>query len=256
MPDDIPDAPNLPGSVRVAERDALFDDLGNQLATAAIEAVRERGAFHLALSGGSTPEPFYMRLVTDPRLRLIPWRQTHIWIVDERRVPEDDERSNIRMIREALTDQADVPDDHVHPMPVLADDPAGGYEATLRDTLGGGVGTGGVPRLDLVLLGMGDDCHTASLFPRSDAIGVDDRLIVVNAGEHVTPPDRVTMTYPLLNAARRLDALVTGAKKTDALRRVAGLDAPDPVHVPISGIRPTNGVLTWWLDPAAAGQSA
>jgi len=247
---------NLPGTTLVRpDTDALFEDLGDILMAAAMEAVRQRGVFHLALSGGSTPEPFYMRLVTDPRYRPLPWHNTHVWIVDERRVPEDSDQSNIRMIRESLTDHTGGKRTQVHAIPALAGDPAAEYEATLRDVCG--ASTQQPPRLDFVLLGMGDDCHTASLFPHSPAIDVTDRWIAVNQGANVTPPDRVTMTYPLLNAARQLAVLCVGAKKHPALQRVATLDAPDPHEVPISGIRPAHadGDLTWYLDTAAAGQA-
>jgi len=228
---------------------------------AAVEAVGKRGEFHVALSGGSTPEPFYMRLVTDPRYRAMPWERTHLWIVDERRVPEDDPRCNYRMIRETLADHVPLRTRQRHPMPVLADDPASLYEAELRRIVDPNAK---VPRLDFVLLGMGDDTHTASLFPHSPAIHEREKLVAVNAGEHVTPPDRVTMTFPLLNAARRLAVLVTGAKKAAALRRVESqlqTAGPDPVAVPITGIQPGTanvgdalpGDLTWYLDAPAAG---
>lgn len=245
----------LPGTTIVRpDTDALFDDLGDVLLAAATQAVRERGVFHLALSGGSTPEPFYMRLVTDPRYRTLPWRQTHVWIVDERRVPEESDKANIRMIRETLTDQADMKRSHVHAIPVLSGDPAAEYERTLRDVFGASGDE--PPRLDFVLLGMGDDCHTASLFPNTDAIHVTDRWVVVNEGPNVTPPDRVTMTYPLLNAARQVAVLCVGAKKHAALQRVAALTKPDPLNIPISGIAPAHadGDLAWYLDEAAAGE--
>ena len=216
------------------------------------EAVQNRGAFHIALSGGSTPEPFYIRLVIDPRYRALPWDKIHVWMVDERRVPEDNEKSNWRMIRESLLDHVDAPLDHLHPMPVMHDDPASEYEASLRSVFG----DVGMPRMDVILLGMGDDCHTASLFPQSAAIDVRDRWITVNEGEHVTPPDRVTMTYPLINAARHIGVLVVGSKKNVPLRRVSDQmqTGPDPTHVPISGIAPeADGDMVWYLDPAAAG---
>src|SRR5690606_40064 len=141
--------------------------------------------FHLALSGGSTPEPFYMRLVTDPRYRAIPWEQTHLWIVDERRVPERDDRSNFKMIREALADHVPLRSRQRHPMPVLEADPAARYEAELRRVVDPDAR---VPRLDFVVLGMGDDAHTASLFPHSPALEETQKLVAVNAGEYVTPP--------------------------------------------------------------------
>ncbi len=232
------------------------------LLTAAIEAVGHRGEFHLALSGGSTPEPFYMRLVTDPRYRTIPWEQTHLWIVDERRVPEDDDRYNFKMIRESLADHLPLRSRQRHPMPVLADDPAALYEAELRRVVDPNAV---IPRLDFVVLGMGDDAHTASLFPHSPALAENKKLVAVNAGEHVTPPDRVTMTYPLLNAARRLAVLVTGAKKAATIQRVEEqlrATGPDPESLPITGIQPqaanpndpAAGTLTWYLDALAAGQ--
>jgi 6-phosphogluconolactonase/glucosamine-6-phosphate isomerase/deaminase len=138
-------------------------------------------------------------------------------------------------------------------MMVMRDRPDELYEAEMRSVFGE---TDGPPRMDFVLLGMGGDCHTASLFPNSDAIHVSDRLIVVNDGPNVTPPPRVTMTYPLLNAARQLAVLCVGAKKTEALKRVADQmkTGPDPVNVPITGIQPTDGVLTWYLDSDAAGK--
>ncbi len=242
----------LPDRVHVEDtKEKLFEALGLVLIAQADLALSARGAFHLALSGGSTPEPFYMSLCIDPQFRMFPWEKTHIWIVDERRVPFDDDKSNAKMIRESLVDHLPMPKRNFHPMPVMEDDPAGLYEQELRDVFGEGID---VPRIDLLLLGMGGDCHTASLFPQSDAIGVDDRWIVVNAGEHVTPPDRVTMTFPMLNAARHVGVLLAGAGKHEALRRVETQlkTAPDPVHVPISAVQPTHGDLVWYLDRAAA----
>lgn len=253
--------PKLTGGVHVAaDADKLFDDLAMALFGAAGDAVGQRNVFHLALSGGSTPEPFYMRLVTDPRFRALPWEYTHIWIVDERRVPEDHEKSNFRMIREALADHVPMRRRQKHPMPVLLDDPAAAYEEEMREVfeLRGG---NEPPRMDFVLLGMGDDAHTASLFPGSPAIGVKDRWIAVNEGPAVTPPDRVTMTFPLLNAARNVAVLVVGQKKAATLRRVEEQlrRGPDPQNLPITGVDPENegkagdGSLIWYLDAAAAG---
>lgn len=243
----------LSGRVCVSPDPAsLFDELGLAFTAAAIKADRKRGVFHVALSGGTTPWPFYDALLIDPRFRKICWERTHLWIVDERRVPDDDDLSNFKSLRGSLLEDVSTPEGQVHPMPVLSDDPAGEYEQTLREVFGQDTG---VPRMDFVLLGMGGDCHTASLFPNSDAIGVTDRWIVVNDGPNVTPPARVTMTFPLLNAARYLAVLCVGTKKTQAIKRVADQmkTGPDPVNVPITGIQPTDGELTWYLDKDAAG---
>jgi len=152
---------------------------------------------------------------------------------------------------------APVRERNVHAMPVLAADPAGQYEAELRRGLGGGdnAAPAGIPRLDLVLLGMGGDGHTASLFPRSPAVDEAERLIAVNAGPRVTPPPRVTMTFPLLTAARAVAVLVTGAGKHAALRQVERqlrFSGPDPRNLPITGVAPRGGELSWWLDAPAA----
>ena len=244
---------HLPGSVHVSpDTEALFEALGETMMSSALDAVEQRGVFHVALSGGGTPEPFYIRLLTDPKFRLMPWAKTHLWIVDERCVPEDHDKSNIKMIREALSDHAGIPEDQVHPMPVLADDPAGDYEDQLSKAFDM-IPADGVPQLDWVLLGMGGDCHTASLFPESPAL-TSTRWIDSNDGEKVVPPPRVTMTYPLINAAREIAVLAVGGGKTAALTRVATQiesGSPDIVNIPISGIAPDN--LTWYLDNAAAG---
>lgn len=240
----------LAGIVLVRQTsDQLYDDLAGVLTVAAINAVGKRGMFHLALSGGSTTEPFYMRLVIDPRYRSMPWQYTHVWIVDERRVPDDDPEHNFTMIRQTLVDHVPLRRRQIHPIPVLADDPATDYESELKRHLADG-------RLDFVLLGIGDDGHTASLFPGSPAQDEHDRWVAVNRGPDSESPDRVTMTYPLLNTAREVAVLVTGAGKAPAVRRVAEhvrRHGPDPKVLPITGVGPVEGEITWYLDADAAG---
>jgi len=254
--------------VHTADKDQLIDDLAGVILTAAAKAVKDREVFHLALSGGSTPEVLYTRMVTCPTLRGFPWEQTHIWIVDERRVPLDDEQSNARMIRESLVSQVPMTTRQFHPVPTDEDDAAPIYEQEVRDVVGDGQKrtrrADEPPRFDFILLGMGDDCHTASLFPESPALKEGKRLVVGNDGPKVTPPPRVTMTYPLINAAREIAVLVTGAKKTKALGRVqqqAATSKPDIETLPITGIDPQNGQgaeggeMTWYVDNEAAGKT-
>lgn len=247
----------LPGFVHVApDTEQLFDDLGSALLGNAQRAVRERGVFHMALSGGGTPEPFYIRMVTDPKFRAFPWEQTHVWIVDERCVPEDHEKSNIKMIREALTDHVPIKRSAVHPMPVLADDPAKAYEDEMFGAFPD-LSRIEFPRMDFILLGMGGDAHTASLFPASPALGVTDRWISTNDGDRVVPPPRVTMTYPLINHGREVVVLLVGAGKHATLKQIEAQIAsggPDIQELPITGIDPSpaGGELTWYLDKAAA----
>lgn len=251
-PDPIPLAPrpprpDLPGEVVVRETpDDLIDAIAADLFFQARACVRAFGDFHLALSGGSTPEPLYTRLMYDPRLREFPWKKTHLWQVDERCVPDDDDRRNWKMIGDILLDHSDIPRAQAHPMPVL--EPRGDelYEQQLRDALEWR--EKGHDRLDYVLLGMGADYHTASLFPRSPALDAPaGRLAVFNEGPAVTPPRRMTLTYEMLNASRFLCVMITGPAKRPAVAHLAA-DALDPRDAPILGVRPLGGVLRWYLD--------
>ncbi len=242
--------PQLPGTVVVkSEVHDLVERVANDLIGCAIEAVRERGVFHVALSGGSTPEVLFKRIVTDPTYRAWPWADTHFWVVDERVVPIDDDRCNWKMMRAYLIDHLPLPEGHAHPMPTDHPRADEWYEAEVRRLVP--AGDDGVPRLDYVMLGMGGDGHTASLFPQTEALDERDRLVVFNDGELVIEPrPRLTMTYPLINAARRVAVLVTGASKQTMLARVAQSDR-DVQNLPITGVAPTHGVLTWYLDQAA-----
>lgn len=246
--------PKLSGFVHVSSTaEELLDVVANDLLAAAVKAVGERGVFHLALSGGSTPEPLYVHLVIDPRFRLFPWDKTHVWIVDERRVPITHEKSNGKMIRETLIDHVPMKARQFHPVPTESADPASEYERALLSFTG--VPASSVPRLDFVLLGMGDDAHTASLFPRSPALAEQSRLVVANDGPNVTPPPRITMTFRLLNAARAAGVLVVGAKKAPTIAKIAAQLATgksDIESLPITGISLEEGELTWYLDAEAA----
>jgi len=257
-----PIKPLLPGVVVVRPTaDELFDSLGADLMIHANNCVRSFGDFHLALSGGSTPMPFYKHLMIDPHYRDFPWKRTHLWIVDERQVGFDDERCNFTHIDEIIGQHSDIPREQVHPMLAMAPDADEQYELLLRQTLF--FREKGQDRLDFVLLGMGGDGHTASLFPHSPALsgghrpgpdGVDlPRLVLINNGPNVTPPDRVTMSYVMLNAARFVAVLVTGSgKRATVAQLVARRDEPGAsADLPVLGIRPSAGVLRWYLDADA-----
>lgn len=251
--------PALPGTVIVRpDAEDLHGALGADLLVHAYNCVRTFGDFHLALSGGSTPLPFYRRLMVDPMFRSLPWSRTHLWIVDERRVPEDDDQSNYKSIREYIVEHSDIPREQAHPMEAERDDADLRYERALREALGWR--EKGQDRLDFVLLGMGSDGHTASLFPRSPALSGRGRMVVMNTGPTVTPPDRVTMTHGLINASRLIAVLVTGASKRETLRAVAarsrnsaesGVALRDVEELPILGVSPLAGVQRWYLDAAA-----
>ena len=244
--------PRLAGAV-VARHGAeeLYDSVAADLLVHAANCVRRFGDFHLALSGGRTPFPLYERLMYDPRFRGLPWRRTHLWMADERAVPFESEQSNFGRIKEVIVDHSDIPPEQVHPMLAALPDAAGRYERELREALGWR--EKGHDRLDFVLLGMGTDGHTASIFPGSAALHEPERLVV-----DVPPPvtaapavPRCTLTMRTLNAARFLAPLVMGADKRPVLERIAAGASPD--ELPIAGLRPVAGELRWYLDAAACG---
>ncbi len=247
-----PAKPELPGTVIVKASPAeVIDTVAHDIAASSLESVRRLGDFHMALSGGSTPFPLYRHLMIDPDCRAIPWTRTHMWIVDERRVPFDHEKSNWRQIDDILVQHSGIPAEQAHPMLAMQDDADTAYEKQLKETLAWR--ERGEDRLDFVLLGMGDDGHTASLFPGSPAQEDGGRWVLINSGPKVTPPDRVTMTYSLLNQARVLAVMVIGEKKKAMVSKIvaASKAGVSPAELPILGIKPARGVLRWYLDAAA-----
>ncbi len=239
----------LPGDlVWHTSADETLDALAGDLMLHAMSCVREFGSFHMALSGGSTPMPLYRRLMIGPEYRDFPWSHAHLWIVDERRVPFDDERSNFGAIRELLVEHSGIPSAHVHPMEGEHEDADVRYESELvRELAARGRGK---DRLDFVLLGMGSDGHTASLFPGSPATTETRRLVRFNDGPSVTPPARITMTFPLINSARFIAVLVTGQSKRETLLRVAAREG-GVATLPILGVAPQAGSMRWYVDGAA-----
>lgn len=217
-----------------------------------LTAVEARGRAAVALSGGTTPKGLYTLLATEPYRVRVPWEQVHVFWGDERTVPPDDPQSNYRMAHEALLAHVPIPASNVHRMPGEGPDlaaAAAAYELGLRDLLDC---TEGVPVFDVVHLGMGDDGHTASLFPFTAALGEAERLVVVNHVDKLTT-DRLTFTYPLLNAAAQVVFLVTGESKAGVLKDVLeGPYAPDAY--PSQGVQPTEGALLWLVDKAAGAR--
>jgi 6-phosphogluconolactonase len=239
------------GSVRrFADLDALSRAAADELAAIARAAVADRGTCSLALSGGSTPKRLFQLLAQRGRDAL-PWDHIELWWGDERTVPPDHADSNYRMTREALLDPLGLAASHVHPIDgALADHDAAAhaYERALVTALGS------PPVFDLVLLGMGPDGHTASLFPGSPALAETTRWVVANP---VTSPlvhgstTRITLTAPALNAARKIWFLVAGADKATTLVQI--LEGPrDPTRYPSQLIAPHSGNLVWFVDAAAA----
>ncbi len=245
----------LPGQTVVKpDVDSLVETVADHLYVIGAEAIEARGVFDIALSGGSTPKALFKRLVTDPNYRAFQWDKTRVWMVDERVVPADDERLNWNMLKGFLLDHVTLGENAAFQMKCDWPDGDLQYEHAIRETLATR-STAGVPRFDYVLLGMGPDGHTASLFPQTHVLDETQALVKYNTGERVIEPKhRMTMTYPLINAARHIAVLITGVSKTEMLRRVSG-GAEDARELPIMGVRPTEDDtdLTWYLNAAAAG---
>ncbi|KYC42201.1 6-phosphogluconolactonase [Scytonema hofmannii PCC 7110] len=206
-------------------------------------AIAEQGRFTIALAGGSTPKPLYEAIASQN----LPWDKIHVFWGDERYVPPDHPDSNQLMARNAWLDRVEIPTANIHSMPTDEADPAmaaAKYEKHLQEFFHSSPGE--FPSLDVVLLGMGDDAHTASLFPHTAALKVKDKLITVGNKDD---NQRLTFTYPFINAARCVMFLATGANKKPALAQVFAPTADDLAY-PTRLIQP-KGELLWLLDAAA-----
>jgi 6-phosphogluconolactonase len=207
-------------------------------------AIQQRGQFTIALSGGSTPKPLYEAIAKEN----LPWDKIHVFWGDERYVPPDHPDSNELMARRAWLDRVNIPATNIHAIPTLEADPAlaaAKYERHLQQFFHSA--SGELPSLDVVLLGMGDDAHTASLFPHTAALKVRDRLITVGNKDSSI---RITFTYPFINAARSVIFAVAGANKRPALAQVFAPVADDFTY-PSRLIQP-QGELWWLLDATAS----
>lgn len=235
-------------------QDALSNHAADLLVRAARAAIAARGRFSVALTGGSSPHKTYELLAQAPRSGQIDWASVFIFLGDERFVPEDDDRSNYGMCRRLLLDHVPLKADQTFPIRTNAATPqeaADQYAGTLARVFRLPV-DGPPPTLDLVLLGMGDDGHCASLFPGMPTLQVTDRWVVPSPPGTLPPPvDRVTCTLPVLNAARQVVFLVNGEKKAKAVRDIFEGGAETEQH-PAGGVNPTAGTLTWLLDETAA----
>lgn len=208
-------------------------------------AIAERGLCTIALSGGSTPKPLYEALSRQQ----LPWDKIHIFWGDERYVPPDDPESNQLMARTAWLDRVAIPEGNIHPMPTDEADPAvaaSKHEQELQ--LFFQVPAGEFPVFDIILLGIGDDGHTASLFPHTETLKVSDRLVTVGNKDGQS---RITFTYTLINQARYVIFVVAGATKQAALAQIFAPDG-DASTYPSRLIQP-QGEL-WWLLDRAAGE--
>jgi 6-phosphogluconolactonase len=256
MSDDLDELPGEPAEAPVirvfANAEALVTEVADRIVAAAGRSVADGQMFSLFLSGGSTPKALYERLAGDAFRDQIDWRAVELYFGDERCVPPESELSNFRMASESLIDRVPIPRDNVYRMKGEIDPDAAAKEygqllkARFMDD-----------GPDVMLLGMGDDGHTASLFPGTPALDETKHRCVANYVPYDYIPTgtswRITLTFPFINRSREVFALVTGASKADRLSQVLeGVDAASRA-LPIRRVRPAPGTLTWFLDVAAAG---
>lgn len=240
----------------VRDAAALADAAAQLFVDVAIEAIAERGVCRVALAGGSTPKALYQRLAkpANPALTAgVDWTHVHLFLGDERFVPPTDADSNYRMVKETGFAGGTVPDANVHRVLTELGDPqtaADRYAADVREQFG--IAEGEWPAFDLVLLGMGEDGHTASLFPGTTVLHETSRLVAAVWVERMQTW-RVTLTSPVLNHARHAAILVSGEGKAAMLANV--LDGPwEPERWPVQGIRPNGRSPIWLADSAAVAQ--
>jgi 6-phosphogluconolactonase len=216
-----------------------------KLASAAVET---KGEFDVALAGGSTPRTTYEILAKTAGK--LPWEKIHVFFGDERCVPPDHSDSNYGMARDALLSRVPIPANNVHRMKGEVDAPAAAeqYEGDLRRHFR--LGNGELPRFDLVMLGMGDDGHTLSLFPNSEALTETSRLVTANWVEKFHQ-HRLTLTYPVVNNAAQIMLLVAGAGKSKVVGEILGKSTVQDGY-PVQRIQPTDGDTLWLLDRQAA----
>jgi 6-phosphogluconolactonase len=237
------------------DSDHLAMHAADLITQAAQGAIRVRGRAMLALAGGSTPEKTYSLLAQPGRSSRIDWAHTYLFFGDERFVRPDDPSSNFAMVRRTLLAPVPVPAGHAFPVPTQLGTAAaaGEYAATLTRAFGIG-DSRDPPRFDLILLGLGEDGHTASLFPGAASLWVTDRWVVASPPGTLPPPvERITLTFPVLNAAREILFLVSGQNKAEALHDVLE-GQPSREERPAVCVRPVDGTLTWLVDEAAASR--
>jgi 6-phosphogluconolactonase len=241
---------DCPAEIEVfPDLEALSRAAAVRFAHASAESIASRGTFSIAISGGSTPRSLYLLLGSDYYIRTISWLHVHVFWADERCVPQDDEQSNFKLAYETFLSKVPIPDENIDSIKSKesANDSAKEYEAALREFFR----EPALPAFDLILLGLGEDGHTASLFPGSPALAEQDRLAVA-VPKQPPEPDRITLTLPVLNNALQIIFLVAGSAKAHILQKV--LEDPDArKRYPAGLVCPARGKVTWLIDKAAAG---
>jgi 6-phosphogluconolactonase len=229
----------------------LVQVVGVMIESMICEAVNRQNVFRVALAGGTTPRALYQYLAGQAVRSNVPYQRVEFFFGDERDVPHDNIESNYRMVQRTLLDSLPVEPGNIYPMPADRDDLGGGaveYEKTIRNVVP--AGPDGIPVFDLVLLGIGGDGHTASLFPGTAALDEQEKLVIA----HFVPVlgrNRMTFTFPLINAARYVICLVTGEDKAQVMADILGEGGETKTRLPAARVNP-QGTLMFAMDAAAA----
>jgi 6-phosphogluconolactonase len=240
----------------IADADTVARECLSVFVAAAEHAVKAKNVFHLAISGGHTPIKFFELLGSNPDAKNLPWDKINLFWVDERYVPHDSPHSNYKLAADTFLTKIPIPKQNVHPIPtddVDSGSAAKKYETTIRSALK--IKSGQLPEFDLIILGMGADGHTGSLFPNSNAAfdSTDLACVVYLLDQKLSdqPITRITLTHPVLCAASQIVILVTGREKAQILKEVLTCE-PDEVHYPVHWLWPALDKITWLVDSPAA----
>jgi 6-phosphogluconolactonase len=234
-----------------SKAEEIHEPLAQFIVTTAKEAIAQNGRFTVALTGGSSPKKLYELLAQEPHKNELFWKDTYVFWGDERFVPQDDDRYNAKMAYETLLNHVPVPRDQIYPMPysdiMPPEEVARQYENLLRNHF-----NTAAPQFDLILLGMGDDGHTASLFPHTPVLQENERWVseVYHTGQQMY---RITLTAPLINKAKKIAFLLFGENKAQVLLDVLE-GSYQPEQLPTQLIKPLSGEVHWFIDEKAASK--
>ncbi len=235
----------------VRDPEVLARRSAEMFATEALRAIEAKGIFHVAISGGHTPEHFFELLGETPKASSLPWDKIQLFWVDERVVEANSPWSNYKLAADTFLNRVAIPPENVHRIPTEYGDfeaAARRYEHTIREVFA--LETGQLPMFDLIVLGVGDDGHTGSLFPGSYAtLDTEDLACAVYVLDE--DPNRITLTHPVLRAASHLIVLACGTAKAEILGKIMTSE-PDEVRYPIQALWPVLDKVTWLVDTAAA----
>jgi 6-phosphogluconolactonase len=228
------------------DRDDLSIGAADEIATLAQEAVKNTGRFTIALSGGSTPRQLYGLLASEPWVKQMPWSKTHIFFGDERCVSQTDAQSNFKMVNDVLLSRVPIPKSNIHALIGQDANPeaaAQQYQQQLNEFFGNTT-----PVFDLILLGIGPEGHTASIFPNSPALTEKQKFVMAYLVDDAHGW-RITMTLPVINLAKQIMFLVAGSEKKDIVGQIFGQNGH---QIPAKLVSPSQGLLSWYLDESAA----